>query len=160
MPRLMWTSAEADNRTMRITPAARFMVALGCASLLTMDTATPAAQYESSLQSFFEGKRVTVTIDMPGSADGIDLHVDSGRPLDYQRYGDRLRAYGAAIRADNAATVTLVKVKKDVIEFQLDGGGFGTFNDDSSTSLSIPRLEKSTREKSLEKEAKDEENPR
>jgi hypothetical protein len=156
----MLTFAEADNGRMRTTSAARFTAALACTSLLSINAAPAAAQDESTLRSFFEGTRVTVTIDMPGSSDGVDLHVDSGRPLDYQRYGDRLRAYGAAIRADHAATVTLVKLKKDVIEFQLDGGGFGTFNDDANTSVSIPRLEKSTREKSLEKEAKDEDNPR
>jgi hypothetical protein len=145
---------------MRITSALSLVFALTCATLPGLNAAPAAAQDESTLQSYFEGKRVTVTIDMPGSSDGVDLRVDSGRPLDYQRYGDRLRAYGAAIKADEAATVTLVKVKKDVIEFQLDGGGFGTFRDDASTSVSIPRLEKSAREKSLEKEVKDEENPR
>jgi len=136
------------------------LIVLVCASLLSMYAAPAAAQDESALRSFFEGQRVTVTIDMPGTSDGVDLQVDSPRPLDYQRYGDRLKAYGPAIRADESATVTLVKVKKDVIEFQLGGGGFGTFNDDSSTSVSIPLLQKSAREKSLEKEARDEENPR
>lgn len=125
-----------------------------------MYAAPAAAQDESALRSFFEGKRVTVTIDVPGTSDGVDLQVDSPRPLDYQRYGDRLKAYGPAIRADESATVTLVKAKKDVIEFQLGGGGFGTFNDDSSTSVSIPLLQKSAREKWLEKEVEDEENPR
>ena len=125
-----------------------------------MFAAPAAAQNESALRSFFEGKRVTVTIDMPGTSDGVDLQVDSPRPLDYQRYGDRLKAYGPAIRADEAATVTLVKVKRDIIEFQLGGGGFGTFNDDSSTSVSMPLLQKSSREKSLENEVRDEENPR
>ena len=37
--------------------------------------------------------------------------------------------------------VTLVKVKKDIIEFQLDGGGFGTFGDNTSTSSNIPLVE-------------------
>ena len=145
---------------MSITSGVRLPVVLACASLLSMSAAPAAAEDESALRSFFEGTRVTVTIDMPGTSDGVDLQVDSPRPLDYRRYGDRLKAYGAAIRADEPATVTLVKVKKDIIEFQLDGGGFGTFSDDSSTSVSIPLLEKSSREKSLEKELKDEENPR
>ena len=36
--------------------------------------ATPAfAQNESSLKSFFEGRRVTVKIDMPGTSDGVDI---------------------------------------------------------------------------------------
>jgi hypothetical protein len=44
-----------------------------------------------------------------------------------------------------------VKVKKDLIEFQLAGGGFGTFGDDTSTSANVPLVEKSAREKELEK---------
>jgi hypothetical protein len=47
-------------------------------------------------------------------------------------------------------------VKKDLIEFQLDGGGFGTFGDDTSTSVNLPDVPKSDREKTLEKEVKDE----
>lgn len=137
-----------------------FPLVLAYASFFSMFAAPAAAQNESALRSSFEGERVTVTIDMPGTSDGVDLHVDSSRPFDYGRYRDRLKAYGPAIRADQSATVTLVKVKKDVIEFQLGGGGFGTFNDDSSTSVSIPLLQKSSREKSLEEELKDEENPR
>ena len=49
-----------------------------------------------------------------------------------------------------------MKVKKDLIEFQLGGGGFGTFGDDTSTSANIPLLDKSSREKELEKRIKDE----
>jgi hypothetical protein len=145
---------------MRITPERRVTAALAFAALLILYAAPAAAQDESALRSFFEGQRVTVTIDMPGTSDGVDLQVDSPRPLDYQRYGDRLKANGTAIRADDSATVTLVKLKDDLIELQLDGGGFGTFKDDSSTSVSIPRVEKGAREKSLEKELKDEDNPR
>lgn len=139
----------------------RAVVWLVGAALLVASGATPAsAQDEETLRQYFEGKRVTVTIDMPGTSDGVDIQVDSGRPLDYQRYGDHLKAYGVAVRADQAATVTLLKIKKDVIEVQLNGGGFGTFNDDSSTSVSLRPLEKSTREKSLEREIDDESNPR
>src|SRR5437870_43456 len=145
---------------MRITFAFHVPVVLGCGLIFGLHAAPAAAQDEATLRSFFEGKRVTVTIDMPGTSDGVDLQVDSQRPLDYQRYGDRLKAYGPAIRADEPATVTLVKVKKDVIEFQLSGGGFGTFGDDSSTSVSLPLLQKSAREKSLEKDVKDEQDPR
>src|SRR5712692_9870776 len=118
------------------------------AIIITVAVAMPAAaQDEATLRSFFEGKRMALKIDMPGTSDGVDIRVDSSRPLDYGRYGDRLKEYGAAIRAGQSATVTLVKVKKDLIEFQLDGGGFGTFGDDTSTSVYIPHIDKSSREK-------------
>src|SRR5439155_11015868 len=131
----------------------------GSALLLGMFCAgiVPArAQDEPTLKSFFEGHRVTVTLDMPGTSDGVDLQVDSSRPLDYREYGERLKANGTAIRAGDTVTVTLVKVKKDLIEFQLAGGGFGTFGDDTSTSVYIPHVDRSEREKGLEKRVKEE----
>jgi hypothetical protein len=119
-----------------------------------------SAQDEAAVRSALEGRRVTVTIDMPGSEDGVDIQADSSRPLDYQRYGERLKAYGTAIRAGETATVTLVKIKKDLIEFQLGGGGFGTFSDDTSTSVPIRLVEKSERERTLEKTVRKEDDPR
>jgi hypothetical protein len=80
--------------------------------------------------------------------------------MDARQYGDRLKTYGAALHAGDSAVVTLVKVKRDLIEFQLSGGGFGTFGDDTSTSVSITLLEKSAREKDLEKEIKEQDDPR
>ena len=119
-------------------------------------TAPAVAQTEDALKSYFEGHRVTLRLDMPGSQEGIDVHADARRALDVDEYRGSLRKYGVAIRAGQAATVTLVKVKKDLIEFQLDGGGFGTFGDDTSTSVYIPVVEKSEREKDLERRIKDE----
>jgi hypothetical protein len=116
--------------------------------------APAAAQDEAALKAAFEGKRVTVRIDMPGSAGGVDVNGDGDRTMDMQRYRTDLRHYGTAIRAGESVTVTLVKVKKDIIEFQLAGGGFGTFSDDASTSVNLPDVEKSNREKDLEKKVK------
>jgi hypothetical protein len=119
--------------------------------------AVPAlAQNEAALRAAFEGRRVVVRIDMPGSSDGVDVRVDPPRAMDLNRYRNDLKRYGTAIHAGDSAMVTLVKVKKDLIEFQLDGGGFGTFGDDTSTSVNMPDIPKSDREKTLEKEIKDE----
>ena len=123
-----------------------------CAVVTLLTIATPAAaQDEEALRAAFEGKRVTLRIDMPGTSDGVDVQGDSRRALDYKEYGDRLKRYGTAIRAGESVTVTLVKVKKDLIELQLAGGGFGTFGDDTSTSVSIPDAKKTEREKDLER---------
>jgi hypothetical protein len=128
---------------------------------MTMMASAPVlAQDEAALRGFFEGRRVTVKIDMPGTSDGVDVRADSNQPVDYQRYGDRLKQYGAAIHAGESTTVTLVKVKKDLIEFQLGGGGFGTFGDDTSTSVDMPLVEKSQRERDLEKRVKEEDDGR
>jgi hypothetical protein len=126
-------------------------------ALLLIAVAAPAAaQNEAALKSYFEGKRITVRLDMPGDADGVDVHADARIALDYGKYKDKLKRYGTAIHSGDTVVVTLVKVKKDLIEFQLGGGGFGTFGDDTSTSANIPLIEKSSRERELEKRIKDE----
>ena len=49
-------------------------VRAGIAVALCAAGALPAAaQNEAALKSFFEGKRVTLKIDMPGTADGVDV---------------------------------------------------------------------------------------
>ena len=136
----------------------RVLIAIGVGLVAAMGTPA-AAQDEGALRSFFEGRRVTLTIDMPATSDGVDVRADSSRPLD-QKYGERLKEYGTAIHARESATVTLVKVKKDLIEFQLGGGGFGTFGDDTSTSVYIPHVERSNREKDLDRLIKDEDDSR
>jgi len=118
--------------------------------------APAAAQSEAELKSAFEGKRVTLRMDMPGDSDGVDVHADAKRAVDYNRYRDALKRYGTAIHSGETATVTLIKVKKDLIEFQLGGGGFGTFGDHTSTSADLPFVEKSAREHEPEKRIKDE----
>jgi hypothetical protein len=119
-----------------------------------------SAQDETALKNAFEQQRITVRIDMPGSADGVDVHVQTGVvsniSMDLQRYRNDLKRYGTAIRAGETAMVTLVRVKKDLIEFQLDGGGFGTFGDNTSTSSNIQLIDKSEREKTLERQLKTE----
>jgi hypothetical protein len=139
-----------------VRPSIRMMTVAAGVAMLLAPAAPAAAQNEDALRSFFEGKHVTVKIDMPGTSDGIDVHLDANRSIDYKRYGERLKDYGTAIRAGDSAIVTLVKVKKDLIEFQLSGGGFGTFGDDTSTSVNIKPIEKSNREKDLEKQVNSE----
>ncbi len=137
----------------RIIVAALSAVAIGL-------SAPAHAQTEAALREYFEGARVTVKIDMPGTSDGVDVHADASRPIDYRRYGDRLKEFGIAIRAGQSTTVTLVKVKDDLVEFQLGGGGFGTFGDDWGTPVRIPLIEKTQREKDLEKRIRQESDSR
>ncbi len=124
--------------------------------------ATPSllvAQDEAALKNYFEGKTATLRLDMPGTSDGVDLEQDEVRPLDFEDYQRSLKRYGVAIHAGETAVITLIKVKKDIIEFHFGGGGFGTFGDDTSTSSNIKLLDKSDREKDLEKRLKDEKDP-
>src|SRR4051812_1514041 len=136
------------------------VVAAVCAALLGVapDRAASAqpAQGEAALKTALEGRRVTLRMDMPGSSDGVDVHADAGRAIDFHDYNNDLKRYGVALRAGDSVPITLVKVKKDLVELQLAGGRFGTFGDDTNTSADIPFVEKSGREKDLEKRVKDE----
>lgn len=124
-------------------------------ALFTLLSAPAAAQDEKKLREYFEGRRVTLRMDMPGTSDGIDLQVDPPRAIDYKKYRENLKRYGVAIGSGETSTITLIKLKKDLIEFQLGGGGYGTFGDDTSTSSGIHLLDKSDREKDLEKRIKE-----
>ena len=143
---------------MRSMPVVRAALVVSCAVLVL---AAPAvAQSEATLKSYFEGRTVTVRIDMPGTQEGVDVFPEHGGTLGVGDYRSHLRNYGVAIHAGDSVVVTLVKVKKDLIEFQLAGGGFGTFGDDTSTEVFLPLVEKSDREKDLERAIKKEDDER
>jgi len=99
---------------------------------LAMMTLLPAllqAQDEAHLRKAFEGKRVTVKIDMPASSEGVDLFPGTNRPLDFQKLAGRLKKWGTAIKPGDQIMITKVKVKDDLVEIHLGGGGYGTFGD-------------------------------
>jgi hypothetical protein len=110
-----------------------------------------SGQNSDPLQSFV-GKEVVVKIDMPGTQQGVDLRFDKDNPMNWKEYSNRLKANGVAIRKGDTARVTGVVVKNDRIEFQLDGGGFGTFFDDSSSTVTPQTVDKSNYEKQLERD--------
>ena len=109
------------------------------------------AQNSDPLQTFV-GKEVVVKIDMPGTQQGVDLRYDKDNPMNWNEYSKRLKANGVSIRKGDTARVTGVVVKNDRIEFQLDGGGFGTFFDDSSSTVTPQTVDKSNYEKQLERD--------
>src|SRR5450755_3646113 len=76
---------------------------------------------ETSIESYFTGKQVSLKIDMPGSQKGVELRFDKSTPMDWKEYSNRLRDFGVSIRKGDTARVTTIVVKKDMIEFQLDG---------------------------------------
>lgn len=112
------------------------------------------AQSEAALREYFEGRTVQVKLAMPGTEDGVDIYPGTSKPLDYPRHASRLKQYGTAIKPGTGALVTKVKVKSNLIEFQLDGGGYGTMGDETSSSVSVPNTPKTKREQNLEGELK------
>ena len=125
------------------------------AFLLVVAAAGPAmAQSEQRLQTFFEGKSVTLKMEMPGSDDGVDVWPGNTQPVSFPNHAQRLKQYGTAYKRGDVALITKVKVKKDLIEFQLGGGGYGTFMDDASSDVYVGNAPKTTREKNLERDIK------
>ena len=117
--------------------------------------APAAAQSEQQLRQAFEGRYVIVRMDMPATHKGVDLYPSREPAVDFSSYSARLREFGVSLREGDRVMVTAVRVKKRNIEFQLGGGGYGVFSDDSG-SVYVPTESKSRREKDLEKEIRDE----
>jgi len=113
---------------------------------------------EVELRRAFVGKQVILRIDMPGTHNGVDLHLDRDEPMDWKQYSQRLKNFGVSIPKGRASMVTSLVVKKDLIEIQLDGGGFGTFGDDTNTSVSR-YVSKSRHETDLERDIRRETDP-
>ena len=87
------------------------------------------AQDEAALRRAFEGQSVVLKIDMPGTSSGVNVYPDRDMPVDFPEVATRLKKFGTAIRSGDAVMVTKIRVKDDLIEFQLGGGGYGTFGD-------------------------------
>jgi hypothetical protein len=71
--------------------------------------APAAAQDEAALKSFFQGKRITVRLDMPGDADASTCMPTRGSALDDGKDQDKLKRHGAAIHSGDTVGVTLVE---------------------------------------------------
>lgn len=128
-------------------------------ALLLLGSTPLSGQTETALKEYFEGRTVSPKLAMPGTEDGVDVYPGSPRPLDYSRYANRLKEYGTAIRAGEPVTVTRIRLKSKHIEFQLGGGGYGTFGDETSSSVPVPAAPVTKREKNLEAELKRETDP-
>jgi hypothetical protein len=110
------------------------------------------AQNQDTLAHYFVGKEVLVKLDMPGTQQGIDLRFNKDTPMNWKEYSNRLKSSGVAIHKGETARITAFVVKNDRIELQLNGGGFGTFGDDTSTTVAPKVVDKSNYEKQLEQQ--------
>lgn len=120
------------------------------------------AQNEAALRTAFEGKSVTVKVDMPATSKGIDVFPQDGTPVDWREVASRMKEFGTALKPGQQAMITKVVVKKDShIEFQLGGGGWGTFGDymNSSSSVSPTAESESKEERDLEARIKQVQGP-
>jgi len=108
------------------------------------------AQNEAVLRQAFEGKVVAVKIDMPATQQGVDVFPLDQIPVDFREVAQRLKDNSTALRMGQQVMVTKVVVKKNShIEFQLGGGGYGTFGDNTSTDVSAVSQSETKAEKAL-----------
>lgn len=127
--------------------------------------ATPAvasrahAQSESALRQAFEGKTVTVKLDMPGTSKGVDVYPLETIPLNFREVADRTKDYAIALKMGQQVMVTKLVVKKDHIEFQLGGGGYGTLGDETGSAASANDAGESKEERQLRDSIKVAANP-
>jgi hypothetical protein len=117
-----------------------------------------AAQTETVLKEYFEGRTVSPKLAMPGTEEGIDVYPGSPRPLDYAKYASRLKKFGTAIKAGEPVIITKIKLKAKHIEFQLGGGGYGTFGDETN-NVATAQAPRTKRETNLEADLKRETDP-
>lgn len=114
-------------------PAGNMLTAMRTLPLLAIAFALPwtrgEAQDEAALRRAFEGQSVVLKIDMPGTSSGVNVYPERDMPVDFPEVATRLKKFGTAIRTGDAVMVTKIRVKDDLIEFQLGGGGYGTFGD-------------------------------
>ena len=92
---------------------------LRLAALAGIVSALVLAQSEAELKSFFEGKRVTVKIEMPATKLGIDVTPGERSPIDFRVYSARIKQHGTALRPGESSLITTVRVKEKLIELQL-----------------------------------------
>lgn len=115
--------------------------------------ASPAlGQSEQALRDAFEGKTVRVKIDMPATSAGIEIHPQQKPAIDFRRLGHLMKREGTSVHNGEAIIVTKVKARKNYIEFQLGGGGYGTLGDklNDSSESDAHTIDKTNREKTLE----------
>ena len=96
------------------------------------------AQNEAILRQAFEGKVVAVRIDMPATQRGVDVYPLDAMPVDFREVAQRLKDNSTSLKIGQPVMVTKVVVKgKTHIEFQLGGGGYGTFGDNTSSGSDV-----------------------
>ncbi|MBK6485504.1 MAG: hypothetical protein IPF98_01260 [Gemmatimonadetes bacterium] len=102
------------------------------------------AQNEAALRAAFEGKSLTLKVDMPATSQGIDVFPQESMPVNWREMAERMKEHGTALKPGQQVMITKVVVKKDShIEFQLGGGGYGTFGDYMGSSSSVSAVEES-----------------
>lgn len=87
---------------------------------------------QDQVEGLLLNKRLIAKATFPASAKGIDLSLDG--EWDHKHTSQLIKSSGGGIDIDDPAMVTQVKLKDNLLEIQLNGGGFGTFGDFMKTN--------------------------
>jgi hypothetical protein len=96
---------------------------LGLLVIIFSLTGTVSAQSEKDLKQFFEGKTVTLRLDLPATKEGVNIYPERSQAFDYKEYEDRLKQHGAFVRGFEVVTITKLDFKGKYIELQVAGYG-------------------------------------
>ncbi|MBX3292975.1 MAG: hypothetical protein KF881_08800 [Acidobacteria bacterium] len=134
----------------------RTIFLIGIFFLGSVLTAPAQETGELALKRYFEGRKVVVKIDMPGTRSGVDLHPDDPKKtFDFNKHLRRLRDFGTSIPNGAETMITKIEFDGKTIEVHLDGGGFGNSADLNRVGPEPQRpvdLPKTQRELDLEKQ--------
>jgi hypothetical protein len=122
----------------------------------SLSPSTLRAQSEDALARYFEGRTVTVKLDMPANKDGVDVYPEREPGVNYDDYAKRVKNFGISLHSGDSAPITKIKVRDKLVEFHLGGGGYGTAGDESANVSYPSSTPKSDREKELERKVRDE----
>lgn len=109
----------------------RFKMLLFASAIVINALGTPAQDLQRC-NPIFTGKQVVVKIDMPGTQKGVDLRLQQAYANGLERLLRAHQAIWCGHPSGRRPTGYRRVVKKDIIEFQRDDGGFGTFGDDTN----------------------------
>ena len=112
---------------------------IGLLIIFFLFTLTGRAQSATDLKQFFEGKTVTLRIDLPATKNGVNIYPERSQPFDYKEYGERLKRHGAFVRGYEVVTITKLDVKGKEIQVQL--AGYGTPQGVARFNIHFNRIE-------------------
>jgi hypothetical protein len=115
----------------------------------TLAASSALAQGEAALRAAFEGKTVTVKLDMPGTSRGVDVYPQEAIPVSFRDVADRTKDFTVSLKMGQQVMVTKIVVKRDLIEFQLGGGGYGTLGDNAGSDIWASQAGESKQERAL-----------
>jgi hypothetical protein len=103
-----------------------------CAPAFAQISSAELATCNARLEQLLLNKKLIAKVGFPASAQGIDLTLDGA--WDQKMNSRRVKGTGLGIAVDDPAVVNQVKLKDDLLEIHLNGGGFGTFSDNLLSS--------------------------